>query len=108
MQDTIEITIGDIIHTAAAWYNGMNSALYSFVSTETIHSLELKAEMLDTLESEIDDIPDTENGGAYDLEDELKELRYLREFIGTAPIGVSLSTAIVNGAGRFVAIASGK
>ena len=104
MADTIEITIGSIIETAAAWYNGMNSALYSFVSTETLHSLELKAEILDSLDCDISDMPDTENGGAYDLEDELKELKLLREFIGTAPIGVSLSTAMVNGAGRFVSL----
>ena len=76
-----------LIETASSWYNGMNSALYSFVSKERVESEQLRQRMLREIESEIADLT-TDNyvkTKAFSTE-EIESLNELRLFIKSAPI----------------------
>ncbi len=45
-----------LVNTAASWHSGQTSGLYSFCSTERVHSEELRESMLAEIESEIADL----------------------------------------------------
>lgn len=74
------------IATAAAWHSGQTSGLYSFCSTEKVHSEELRQSMLAEIESEIADLTadNFQKTETFSTE-EIEALNKLRLYIKSVP-----------------------
>ncbi len=92
------MTFSDIHNTASAWYNGMGSSLYSFLSTETIHGEQHRDGLKDEIRGEILDISTTDEI----LYDERVQLEALLMFVQTAPTDMPLGSAMVGDDGMFI------
>ncbi len=89
-----ETTYSNIHETAAAWHSGQTSALYSFLSTDTIHGREHKISLLAEISSEFIGIGMDEGTMA----EEKHELQQLYKFVSSAPLNRELSDCeMVNG-----------
>lgn len=76
-----------LISTAAVWYNGMGSGLYSFVKTGKIQSERLRQRMLGEIESEIADLTadNFQKTQTFSTE-EIDALNDLRLYLKSTPI----------------------
>lgn len=92
------MNMSELMETAAAWHGGMNSPLYSLVSTERIHGEEHREQ----LDAEISECASEEYMHNSIMEDEEQALRKLHQFVMTAPVDTDLSHAVADDHGNYL------